>query len=158
MNDLRLGNITLKQGDIFESKMQTLVNPVNCVGVMGKGLALEFKKRFHAIAWWHKYCCSAGYLTPGRPVLYQSEQTPPILLFPTKNHWRDQSNLDDILNGLDYFILNYQKWGIKSAAFPALGCGNGGLSWRIMQTCMVERLSRVNIPIEIYKPPTNYKR
>ena len=140
-------------GDIFESKAQTLVNTVNCEGVMGKGIAQEFKKRFPKMFQVYKRECEENILVPGKPTLYKDLFSKPwIINFPTKRKWRSPTLIKDIEDGLDYFVGNYKKWGIISVAFPPLGCGNGGLQWADVGPLMYEKLSSIDIPVEIYAP------
>ncbi len=138
-------------GSIFDSTMQTLVNTVNCVGVMGKGIALEFKKRFPDMFKEYVKLCEQKQVRPGQPYFYQDFFGTSILNFPTKDHWRSPSKLTYIINGLDWFVTNYQSYGIASIAFPPLGCENGGLSWDTVCPIMYEKLSQLPIEIEIWK-------
>jgi hypothetical protein len=101
-------------GDIFNSSAQTLVNTVNCVGVMGKGLALEFKNRFPAMFEEYEGLCERNELKLGKPYLFKSLFPPHILLFPTKDHWRSVSSLQAIERGLQYIKEHYKNWGIAS--------------------------------------------
>lgn len=145
--------ITVTEGDIFESKCQTLVNPVNCVGVMGAGLALAFKKRFPAMFLDYQDRCKRHQVQLGEPYLYRHGSGTGILCFPTKGHWKDPSYLGDIQNGLDG--LNSMLWyhaDIRSIAMPALGCGLGGLSWNDVGPVILRTLKHVTIPVEIYLP------
>lgn len=148
--------ITIKRGDIFDSKMDVLVNPVNCVGIMGKGLALEFKKRYPDMFQKYKLACSNGDLKIANPYMVHCEKRN-ILLFPTKNHWQDNSKIEYIHYGLMYIALmtKYNGWGevYRSYAFPALGCGLGGLHWPEVAGLMVKELVTLPIDeIEIYEP------
>ncbi len=140
------------QGDLFESQAQTLVNTVNCVGVMGKGIALEFKKRYPDLYDDYVKRCEAGKLMLGRPYLFRRLVSPWILNFPTKGHWRAVSRLSDIVKGLDYLEQHYREWGITSLAVPPLGSGNGQLEWRIVGPTLYRHLSRLDIPVELYAP------
>jgi O-acetyl-ADP-ribose deacetylase (regulator of RNase III)/uncharacterized protein YwgA len=139
-------------GDIFESKAQTLVNTVNCVGVMGKGIALEFKKRFPAMYNDYRSRCERGEVHLGEPYLYKGTVTPWILNFPTKDHWRSVARIQDIESGLRHVLLNYKKWGITSIAFPPLGTGLGQLEWRIIGPVLYKHISQMAIPVEFYAP------
>ena len=143
---------TVKIGNLFESSAQTLVNTVNCVGVMGKGIALEFKKRYPAMFKDYAKRCDAGLVQLGRPYHFADLFGTSIINFPTKKHWRSASRLQDIEQGLDYFVAHYQKWGIESVAFPPLGCGNGGLEWAAVGPLMYKKLNNLSIPVEIYAP------
>jgi len=144
--------IRTRVGNIFESEMQTLVNTVNCVGVMGKGLALEFKKRFPDMYEDYVARCNAKQVLLGKPYLYRRLMPPWILNFPTKDHWRSVSRLSDIIAGLEYLERNYREWEITSLAVPALGCSNGQLEWRVVGPTLYRYLSRFDIPIELYAP------
>ena len=144
--------ITVRVGDLFESKAQTLVNTVNCVGIMGKGIALGFKERFPKMFRDYEDRCKAGRVRLGKPYLYKDLVGPWILNFPTKDHWRSVSRLQDIVTGLEYLRAHYKDWGIKSLAVPPLGCGHGGLEWRIVGPTLYRHLSELDIPIELYAP------
>lgn len=139
-------------GNLLESKAQTLVNTVNCVGVMGKGIALEFKNRFPEMFKDYHLRCQRGELRLGQPYLYRSLVPPWVLNFPTKDHWRSVSNLDDIVRGLEYLVEHYKDWGIASLAVPPLGCGQGQLEWRVVGPTLFRYLSRLDVPVEIYAP------
>lgn len=115
-------------GDIFKSEAECIVNPVNCIGVMGKGLALKFKRKYNKMFIDYVMRCREGQVKTGQPYLYKAEGRL-ILNFPTKLHWRDPSKLEYIEAGLKYFARNYRTWEITSIAFPKLGCGCGGLDW-----------------------------
>lgn len=112
---------------IFDSNAQTLVNTVNCVGVMGKGLALEFKNRYPAMFDKYKSFCDKGVFKPGVLWIYKAEDGKWILNFPTKVDWKNPSELSYIREGLKKFVEIWEEKGIKSIAFPLLGCKNGGL-------------------------------
>ena len=139
-------------GNIFDSKMQTIVNTINCVGVMGKGIALEFKNKYPAMYKEYVGMCARGEVSPGKPYLYSDMFGTSILNFPTKDHWKSPSKLSYIVDGLDWFVRNYSNIGITSIAFPPLGCGNGGLSWELVGPIMYHKLKDLPIDIEIYAP------
>lgn len=145
--------VKIVSGDIFESEMQTLVNPVNCVGIMGKGMALQFKKRFPEMFNDYEQRCRKQQVRLGQPYLYEGDLfSRPILVFPTKGHWRSVSRLEDIINGLRYLRKHYKKWGIESLAVPALGCGYGQLDWRLVSFVLQKHLEKLDIPVELYAP------
>ena len=144
--------VEVRDGDLFDSKAQTLVNAVNCVGVMGKGIALEFKRRFPEMFADYRARCRQGELQLGRPCLFKSQSLPWILNFPTKGHWRSASRLADISAGLDSLEERYRQWGVESLAVPALGCGYGQLGWRVVGPLLYQRLSRLDLPVELYAP------
>lgn len=139
-------------GDIFHSKAQTLVNTVNCVGIMGKGLALEFKKQFPDMFKEYEKKCKDGKVHIGRPCLFKHSMYRWILLFPTKEDWRSISKLSDIEQGLMYLKNYYKDWGITSLAVPPLGCGLGALDWRIVGPTLYRHLNKLDIPIELFAP------
>lgn len=142
----------VKIGNIFDTTCSTIVNTVNCVGVMGKGIALEFKQRYPDMYDEYVYKCKSGLIKPGIPYVYQDLLGTSILNFPTKDHWRSPSRLSYIIDGLDWFIAHYKDYNIESIAFPPLGCGNGGLSWSIVGPIMYNKLKDLPIKIEIYAP------
>lgn len=139
-------------GDLFESKCQTLVNTVNTVGIMGKGIALEFKKRFPDMFEDYENRCKEGRVKLGEPYLYKKLTPPWILNFPTKEHWRSVSRISDIVRGLNYLEKHYQEWGITSIAMPPLGCGHGQLEWKIVGPTLYRYMERLNIFVELYAP------
>lgn len=143
---------SIKVGDLFSSKAQTLVNTVNCVGVMGKGIALGFKQRFPQMARDYVARCDRHEVSLGRPYLYKEVIEPWILNFPTKDHWRAVSRLSDIIDGLQYLGVHYKDWGITSLAVPPLGCGNGQLDWNVVGPTLYRHLDRLDIPVEMYAP------
>src|SRR5260370_12505295 len=143
--------IKVTSGDVLSSSAQTLVNTVNCVGIMGKGVALAFKRRYPDMFEDYVRRCDRGDMQMGRPYVYRADDHL-IVNFPTKLHWRAVSRLDDIIDGLNYLEAHYQEWGIKSIAVPPLGCGNGQLEWAVVGPTLYRHLSRLNIPVELYAP------
>jgi len=140
--------ITYVRTNIFESNAQVLVNTVNTVGVMGKGLAKEFKRLYPEMFKTYQKFCEEGILTVGKLQVYKTPNKW-ILNFPTKANWRSPSKLEYIEQGLQKFVDNYERLGVKSVAFPMLGCGNGGLSWEDeVKPLMQKYLS--DLPIEIF--------
>jgi len=139
-------------GDLFTSQAQVIVNTVNCVGVMGKGVAQEFKKRYPAMFKDYASRCEAKRVRIGEPYLYRESAGTLILNFPTKRHWRSPSLIADIEAGLDYLVDHVQEWGIHSIALPPLGCGNGGLSWEEVGPLIYRRLGSLPIDVELYAP------
>lgn len=139
-------------GNIFDSNAETLVNTVNCVGVMGKGIASEFKKKYPQMFLEYKEMCSKQLLKPGKLHVYIEDNKVKVINFPTKNHWRSPSKVEYIIEGLEWFVNNYEYLNISSIAFPPLGCGNGGLSWDYIGPLMYHYLKDLPINIEIYAP------
>lgn len=144
--------IAVRVGNLFDSSAQTLVNTVNCVGVMGKGIALEFKKRFPAMYRDYEEQCKAGEVKLGRPYLFTDLVSSWVLNFPTKDHWRSVSKLQDIVEGLEHLKQHYREWGIRSLAMPPLGCGQGQLEWRVVGPTLYRHLSELDIPVELFAP------
>ena len=140
-------------GNMFNSKTQTFVNTVNCVGIMGKGIAAEFKKRFPEMYKDYLTRCERKNVEPGIPYLYKNGLFPPqIINFPTKTHWRAASHIEDIEKGLKILSEKYKEWNIKSIAIPPLGCGNGQLLWESVGPLIYKYASKWDIPVEIYAP------
>jgi len=144
--------ITVRIGDIFESNAQTLVNTVNCVGIMGKGIALEFKKRFPDVFEEYVQLCKLGKMKLGQPYLHKRLTPPWVLNFPTKEHWRSVSRLQDIVTGLQYLQRHYRDWGITSLAVPPLGCGQGQLEWRVVGPTLYRHLKQLDASREQPSP------
>jgi len=145
-------NIKVTIGDMFESDAQTLVNTVNTEGVMGKGIALQFRKRFPDMYDDYLVRCEQGEVRLGRPYIYKERLHPWIINFPTKKYWRSISRLEDIVEGLKYLEEHYQGWGVRSLAVPPLGCGEGGLEWRVVGRVLYRFLSELDIPVTLYAP------
>jgi O-acetyl-ADP-ribose deacetylase (regulator of RNase III) len=144
-------NVRFVSGNILHSRAQTLVNTVNCVGVMGKGIALAFKRRYPEMFEDYVARCRRGEVRLGRPYLYKADDHW-IINFPTKQHWRAVSRLQDIVDGLEYLEKHYKQWGITSLAVPPLGCGNGQLEWKVVGRTLARHLARFDIPVELYVP------
>ncbi len=140
--------ITYVESDIFSSPAQTLVNTVNTVGVMGKGIAKIFKSIYPEMYEEYRQRCESGELTIGNLFLYRTAHKW-VLNFPTKRHWRQASRLADIAAGLDTFCQTYADEDITSIAFPQLGCGNGGLDWEHQVRPVMER-SLGSLPVDIF--------
>jgi O-acetyl-ADP-ribose deacetylase (regulator of RNase III) len=145
-----LMKIEYRYDSIFQSDAQVIVNTVNCEGVMGKGLALEFKRRYPDMFKVYQQDCKTGKLHIGRPRLYKRENPPWILNFPTKDRWRYPSTLSYIEAGLQYFAAHYKEVGIESISFPKLGTENGGLSWEDVGPLMVRYLAQLDLHVSIY--------
>lgn len=120
-------------GDLFKSDVVCLVNPVNCVGIMGAGLAKQFKEKFPKYFETYKQACRDGLVEVGTVDVYRymalDVTTRYILSFPTKNHYKDPSNIAYIAEGLKSLVDVVKDKKIPSIAIPALGCGLGGLRW-----------------------------
>ena len=142
----------VRKGDLFESGAQTLVNTVNTVGVMGKGVALEFKRRFPEMFADYQRRCHAGEVRLGEPYLWRGLIEPWVVNFPTKDHWRSVSRLADIERGLTYLAGHIAEWGVTSLAVPPLGAGSGGLDWATVGPAIYRHLERLSIPVILYAP------
>lgn len=139
------------KGNIFDSHAHAIVNPVNTVGVMGKGLAAQFKKHYPTMFRRYKDLCDQKKLRPG--ILHYSDcDSYMVINFPTKVHWRNPSDLKYIEKGLLTFIKTYHKRNIRSVAFPPLGCGLGGCKWSDVKPLMEKYLSDLDIDVYIYEP------
>ncbi|MEV5032118.1 macro domain-containing protein [Sphingobium sp. LMC3-1-1.1] len=142
-------SLTFKSGDMFAEPVQALVNTVNCVGVMGKGVALEFKQRWPENFKVYKQACDSKRLKPGTILIFDTHQLfatdgPRYLVnFPTKKHWRAKSELSYIEDGLEALVDEIRKFGITSIALPPLGCGNGGLDWADVRPLIVEKMGEL---------------
>jgi O-acetyl-ADP-ribose deacetylase (regulator of RNase III) len=134
---------------VFNVSAQTIVNTVNCVGVMGAGIALEFQLRFPEMEKDYVARCQQKTVELGRPYLYRDYENLWILNFPTKFHWKHPSKLEWIEQGLKYFAENCHKGGITSIAFPKLGCSHGGLEWNVVSPLMEKYLNPLDIDIFI---------
>jgi O-acetyl-ADP-ribose deacetylase (regulator of RNase III) len=134
---------------IFDSQAQTVVNTVNCVGVMGKGIAARFKRDYPDMFQSYKDICDRKLLEPGKLWLWKTSDRW-ILNFPTKRHWRYPSKLEWIDAGLVKFVAEYEKRGITEISFPRLGCGNGGLDWDDVRPLMEKHLSPLRITIYVH--------
>src|SRR5262245_51894196 len=123
--------IEVTRGDMLEADAEALVNAVNCVGVMGKGLAAQFKRAYPKVFKAYQLACKRGEVQPGRMLVVETGQATPrwVINFPTKRHWRGKSRLEDIEAGLEALVADVRRLAIKSIAVPPLGCGLGGLSW-----------------------------
>ena len=146
--------ITYVKGNIFNSPAKVLVNTVNTVGVMGKGVALEYKKRYPDMFECYKGLCEMKQLDIGNLYLWKKSEKW-VLLFPTKKHWRNPSKLDYIEKGLKKFEENWDKVGSNTIAFPRLGCGNGGLDWTDVKPLMEKYLGK--LPMQIFVYVDNYE-
>ena len=124
--------IKLTQGNMLEADVEALVNTVNCVGIMGKGIALQFKQAFRDNFHAYANACRKGEVKPGRMFIFPTNKmfNPKYIInFPTKRHWKEKSKLEYIEQGLNALVTEVRRLGIKTIAIPPLGCGYGGLRW-----------------------------
>src|SRR5438093_4557083 len=148
--------IEFRSGDILKSEAEALVNTVNCVGVMGRGIALQFKNAFPENFKAYAAACKRGEVQPGRMFVFGTGQlTPPryIINFPTKRHWRGKSRIEDIEAGLTALAEVIRDKRIRSIALPPLGSGLGGLEWSKVQSCIEAALRPLDdVQIHVYEP------
>ena len=148
--------ITYKTGDILTEATEALVNTVNCVGVMGRGVALQFKRAFPDNFKAYAARCKRDEMRPGRVFVFETgAMVPPryIINFPTKRHWRGKSRLEDIESGLESLAREIRSRGIRSISIPPLGSGLGGLHWPSVRTRMEEALGVLDdVEIVIFEP------
>jgi O-acetyl-ADP-ribose deacetylase (regulator of RNase III) len=143
-------------GDILAADVEALVNTVNCVGIMGRGVALQFKKAFPENFKAYEAACAEGSVQPGRMFVFETGTvTNPkyVINFPTKRHWRGKSRMEDIESGLKALVQEIQTRAIKSVALPPLGSGLGGLNWREVRARIEAALRRLEgVDIVVYEP------
>jgi O-acetyl-ADP-ribose deacetylase (regulator of RNase III) len=148
--------ITYRKGNLPEDGAETLVNTVNTVGVMGKGIALAFKQAFPYNFMVYKDACKNGRLKIGQVLAVRDRNLllgeKLIVNFPTKTHWRFPSEYSYIISGLKALSAFLIENPVNSLAIPALGCGNGGLDWAIVKPMMEGYLSGLDIEITVYEP------
>ncbi len=144
-----MSNLKVIKGNIFGSKCQTIVNTVNCVGVMGAGLALECKLRYPEMNAKYVQICEKKLLEIGKLWLFKYPERW-ILNFPTKKHWKNPSKEEYLHAGLRRFLDTYEDKNITSVAFPLLGAQHGGINSSRSEEIMTSYLSRCRIPVEIY--------
>ena len=146
--------ITLTKGDLFESQAEALVNAVNCVGVMGKGIALQFKQRFPENFQLYDVACAFREVKTGKMFVTQpTEHGAPrwIVNFPTKKHWSNPSKLEFIEDGLKDLRRFLIEQKVQSVAIPALGAGLGGLDWKDVRRLIERELCGLETKIMVYE-------
>ncbi len=144
------------RGNLLTADAEALVNTVNCVGHMGKGIALQFKQAYPDDFKAYAKACRAGEVEPGRMFIHATGlliNPKYIINFPTKRHWRGPSRIDDIETGLVALARDIERLGIKSVAIPPLGCGNGGLGWDVVRPMIVRALEHLaDVQVLLYGP------
>jgi len=139
-------------GNIFTTKCQTLVNTVNCVGIMGAGIALEFRFRYPEMFEKYVVLCKENNMEIGKLWIYNIPNSGrKVLNFPTKKHWKYPSKIEYLEKGLQKFVDTYEVRNITSIAFPLLGAQNGGINPDVSKEVMEKYLSKCDIQIEIYE-------
>ena len=146
--------IEIKKGNIFTTECQTIVNTVNCVGVMGAGIAYEFKLRYPEMFNKYKNFCDDGLINIGNLWIYKLDNSSTgfneVLNFPTKDHWKYPTKEEYLEKGLQKFLDTYTSKNIKSIAFPLLGASKGGMREEDTIKIMKKYLSQCDIPVEIW--------
>lgn len=148
--------IEFQQGNLLEANVEALVNTVNCVGVMGKGIALQFKQAFPANFQVYQKACKSNSVRPGEMLVVPTGilgNPKYIINFPTKRHWKGRSRIEDIEAGLVSLAKDIEALGIESIAVPPLGCGNGGLDWSEVAPLIVQALGCLpNVEVCLFEP------
>lgn len=149
--------VHLSHGDLLkQDDVDAIVNTVNCVGVMGKGIALQFKNKWPDNFDFYRAACKAGEVRPGKMLVFDAgayAQPHYIINFPTKDHWRGKSQLAFIQDGLRDLVAQIKRLGITSIAVPPLGCGNGGLNWADVKLLILEAFSEVSgVEVRLFEP------
>lgn len=148
--------IKVTHGDILRADAEALVNTVNCVGVMGRGIALQFKKAFPDNFHAYKKACDLGEVRPGRMLVFHRNRllNPRLIInFPTKCHWKGKSRMEDIRAGLEDLVQILKKLQVKSVAIPPLGSGLGGLDWREVKPAIEQALAELpGTEVFLYEP------
>lgn len=142
------------KGNLLAADVDALVNTVNTVGVMGKGLALQFKKAFPESFASYERACAAGEIVTGRVHIVERLTSPRFIVnFPTKRHWRHASKLETVRAGLDDLVARVRELGIVSIAVPPLGCGNGGLDWAVVKPLILDAFREVpTVRVVLFEP------
>lgn len=148
--------VELEQGDILQAEADALVNTVNCVGVMGRGIALQFRKAFPQNFKSYEAACERKEVRPGRMFVHETGLlTGPrfIINFPTKRHWKGKSRIEDIDSGLRALVEEIKDRGIRSVAVPPLGCGLGGLNWNAVRPRIIQAFDELpDVRVLLFQP------
>ncbi|MEN9936325.1 MAG: hypothetical protein RLZZ387_2904 [Chloroflexota bacterium] len=154
--------IAFRTGDLLQADVEALVNTVNCVGIMGRGIALQFKQAYPANFKVYAAACKRGEVQPGRMLVVETGALVGpkyIINFPTKRDWRGKSRLEYIDTGLAALVDEIQQRGIRSLAIPPLGSGLGGLDWQVVRPRIEAALAQLEgVRVEIYEPSTPQER
>lgn len=148
--------IEITRGDILRADAEAIVNTVNCVGVMGRGIALQFKKAWPENFKVYAAACKSKDVQPGKMFIFETGQLANprfIINFPTKRHWRGASRIEDIDSGLSALVNDIQRLGIKSIAIPPLGAGLGGLDWTVVREKIEVAMQPLkDVQVLLYEP------
>lgn len=153
--------IKIIKGNILEQKTEAIVNTVNCVGVMGRGIALSFREAYPENYREYKKACDKGEVVPGRMFVHLAGDMfskKYIINFPTKRHWREKSRIEDIRSGLAGLVSVIKELRIKSVTIPPLGCGLGGLDWNVVRPIIEASVKELSgVEINIIEPDPSFK-
>lgn len=149
--------VQIVKGDLLKQETDAIVNTVNCVGIMGKGIALQFKRKWPENFKAYEKACKAGQVRTGKMFvldlgMLHNGKPEFIINFPTKNHWREKSKLSYIEEGLQDLVRVIREQNIKSIAIPPLGCGNGGLDWDVVRKLIEDSLSGIDVDVRLFSP------
>lgn len=146
--------IHYKQGNLFDDDAEAFVNAVNIVGVMGAGIARQFKQRYPEMFEQYEVDCEAGKVQLGKMHVFERAEENPryVINFPTLRHWKDLSKLSDIKDGLDDLVEVVQQHQIQSIAIPPLGCGVGGLKWDDVRKLIEQAFTDIDVHVHLYEP------
>ena len=148
--------VELTTGNLLEASAEALVNTVNTVGVMGKGIALQFRQEFPRNYELYRSACKRGEVVPGKMFVVPTERLDNpkyIINFPTKRDWKSRSRVEDIEAGLVDLVDTIRREGIGSIAVPPLGCGNGGLNWAEVRPRILHALAAVpEVRVMLFEP------
>ena len=148
--------ITIKHGDLLREDVDAIVNTVNCVGVMGKGIALQFKQKWPRNFRAYEKACKRGEVQPGKMFVFDAgglARPSFIINFPTKKHWRGKSRIEYITEGLEDLVEQVRNLRIKSIAVPPLGCGNGGLDWNEVRQSIIDAFEQLpDVTVALFSP------
>jgi len=143
-------------GNLLEAEVNALVNTVNCVGVMGKGIALQFRQAWPDNYDAYRRACQHDEVQPGRMFVFDTVRLVNpryIINFPTKKHWKGKSRMEDIETGLQSLVDEIRRLGIRSIALPPLGCGNGGLDWGVVRRMIERKLKSLDdVDVVVFEP------
>ncbi|WP_433792657.1 type II toxin-antitoxin system antitoxin DNA ADP-ribosyl glycohydrolase DarG [Actinoplanes sp. CA-252034] len=153
--------INIVKGDLLAADTDALVNTVNCVGVMGKGIALQFKRRYPAVFKAYETACKRGEVRIGEMLVVPTNQMDGpryVINFPTKKHWRSPSRLEYIKDGLADLRRTIEEYDIRSVAIPPLGAGNGGLDWADVEPLIMDSLGTLpDVTVELFAPSSGHR-
>lgn len=147
--------LELRRGNLLEADAEALVNTVNCVGVMGKGIALQFKQAFPENFQQYQKACRASVVQPGKMFIVPTGVVNPkyIINFPTKRHWKGRARIEDVRAGLVALIDDLRHLRVTSVAVPPLGCGNGGLDWSEVRPMIEEAFAELSdVKVFLFEP------